>query len=584
MRGGMGGRLHGEVNKDFKLRDLNKKSFAILSSNIKGERKNLIIASLLTLIISATHVVLPILMKTAIDDYIGIKDFTGLIFIVLAYIGLAGVQWLASSRQIFLANKIGYSVLYSIRNKVYQHLIRLDIDFHNKHQVGDMTSVIMNDVESIYNLISQGFIYFISDLVTLIAIATALFVLNTRLALTLLITVPIILYSTKLIGRLLRKAQRDVRENISQLTSQVEQNLSGIKTVKSFSGEFSQSSKLSEYSERTRNAQIKAASISALHFPIMDLSAAVGMALIVWQGGSLLSQDIISLGVLMAAISYVRRIFGPLMDLSQIYTSYQTTGASLDRISRFLDIDPDVYYPEEGKKIEDDYSLAIRDLSFSYGEDDLIFEEVNLDIDQGSHIGIIGGSGSGKSTLVKLLSRQYNPKTGEISMGGIPIESYGKKDFKNILQLIPQDTYLFPVSIWENIVYGLPGKSIEDVEDLVKNLNLEDFFSSFEKGLQTKVGEEGKTLSGGQKQAIAIARAMIRDPEILILDEAASNLDSQIEKKIYDYIKEEWKDKTLIIITHRLSSLDLTEKIYEIRDGTMVEIDRKDINLAGFEG
>jgi len=579
----MGGRLRSEVNDKFRLRDLNKKALKILRNNVKSEKKELIIAILLTLLISATHVVLPILTKTAIDDYIATKDFLGLAYVVIAYVVLGLVQWYASYKQTFLASKIGYAVLHSIRERVYDHLIDLDIDFHNNHQVGDITSVIMNDVETIYNLISQGFIYFISDFITLTAIAVAMFFLNLRLAVTLLVTVPIILYSTKLIGKLLRKAQREVRKNIAQLTSGVEQNLSGIKTVKAFSSEINQSSKVSELSEKTRNANIKAVAISALHFPIMDLAAAVGMALIIWQGGILLSQKIITLGVLMTAVSYVRRIFGPLMDLSQIYTTYQTAGASLDRISSFLENEKEVHYPENGQNKHDNYDIEIKDLSFGYEKENLILDNVNLHIKEGDHIGIIGKSGAGKSTFIKVLSRQYNPVSGDILIGNTMIQDYSKKAFKKLIQVLPQDTYLFPLTIWENIVYGMKDKTREDVVQLIDELELNQFFAKFENGLDTKVGEEGKSLSGGQKQAVAIARAMIRNPDILILDEAASNLDSQIEKKIYNYIKDKWATKTLIIVTHRVTSLDLTDKIYEVRNKKLEVINKDEIDLAGWE-
>lgn len=583
MRGGMGERLSSEIDGKFKLKDLNKKALGILKDSIKSEKKGLIYAVFLTLIISGTHVLLPILTKIAIDDYISAKDFYGLLIIVAGYIILALVQWFASYKQTFLASKIGYRVLYSIREKVHRHLINLEIDFHNKQQVGNVTSVIMNDVETIYSLISQGFVYLISDSVTLIAITIALFVLNTRLAITLLITVPIILFSTKLIGKILRKAQRDVRENIARLTSGVEQNLSGIKTVKSFSNELSQASKVSELSEKTRNAQIKAVAISALHFPIMDFAGAIGVALIIWQGGMLLIENIITLGVLMAAISYVRRIFGPLMDLSQIYTTYQTAGASLDRISRFLDSKQKVEFLANEKRVPDNYDIEIKNLAFGYDKEKIILEDVSLRIEKGSHIGVIGKSGSGKSTFIKILGRQYDPNHGEILIGGVPYEKYDKNEFKKILQILPQDTYLFPFSIWENITYGLKDKSLADVQDLIKKLDLEEFFAKFENGLETQVGEEGKSLSGGQRQAVAIARAMIRDPDILILDEAASNLDSQIERKIYEYIKTDWAEKTLIIVTHRVTSLDLTDKIYEIKEKGVFEINKEEIQLAGWD-
>ena len=583
MRGGMERRFRREVDDQFKLKDLNKKALNILKNNLKSEKKELGYAIFFTLIISGIHVILPLLTKIAIDNYISTKDFNGLVLVVIGYIILALIQWFALYKQMFLARKIGYTVLYSIRKKIYKHLINLDIDFRNKHQVGDITSVIMNDVETIYNLISEGFIYLISDVVTLVAITAALFILNLRLALTLLVTVPIILYSTKLIGKILRKAQRDVRKNIAQLTAGVEQNLSGIKTVKSFSGEVNQASKVSELSEKTRNAQIKAVAISALHFPIMDLAAAIGMALIIWRGGFLLTQNIITLGVLMASISYTRKIFGPLTDLSQIYTTYQTAGASLDRISTFLDREQKVKFLEEGEHPNDNYDIIIKNLTFGYDRDTIILENIDLDIKQGSHIGIIGKSGTGKSTLVKVLGRLYNPNHGEILIGGVPHQNFNKNEFKQILQILPQDTYLFPLTIWENITYGLKDKTLADVRELVRRLELVDFFAKFENGLETKVGEEGKSLSGGQKQAVAIARAMIRDPDILILDEAASNLDSQIEKKIYNYIKKDWQKKTLIIVTHRVTSLDLTDKIYEIRDKRIVEISKEEIELAGWD-
>jgi ATP-binding cassette subfamily B protein len=582
MRGGMGGRLSAEVNKEFKLRDLNKDAIKILKENLKGQRKDLIIAMLLTLFISGTHVALPILTKTAIDDHILAKETTGLILIVIIYIGLSLIQWMSSYKQMYLAQTIGHKTIFSMRNQIHNHLMNLDIDFHNNHQVGDLSSVIMNDVETIYNLISQGFIYFISDIVTLSAISVALFVLNTRLALTLLITIPFILLSTKIIGKIIRKAQREVRENIAGLTSGVQQNISGIKTVKSFSKEVTESSKISDLSEKTRNANIKAVAITALHFPIMDLAGAVGLALIIWQGGILLKEGFISLGLLMAAVSYVRRIFGPLMDLSQIYTTYQTAGASLDRISRFLDYKPTISYQASSSELTN-LDIKIQGLDFAYDNKDYILKDVNLVFEHGSRIGIIGGSGAGKSTLIKVLSKLYNPTKGDILFGETPLRDLDKNTYKNALQVLPQDTHLFPLTVWENIAYGLPDKTYEDVLNLIRQLDLEDFFARLDKGLNTNVGEGGKALSGGQKQAVAIARAMMRNPDILILDEAASNLDSQIEKKIYKYIKEQWENKTLIIITHRITSLDLVDKIYEVKDKKVFEIAKREISLAGWE-
>jgi ABC-type multidrug transport system fused ATPase/permease subunit len=581
MRGGMGHRF-GSNGEKFNIRKLNKQALAILKNNLKGQGKNLFVAITLTLIISASHTILPLLTKTAIDDHIVAKQFNGLVLVVIAYIVVALIQWFTSSWQMYLARKIAYNVITSLRNEIYSHLIKLDINFHNNNKVGDISSVIMNDVETLYNLISQGFVYFISDLITIIAIAISLYLLNSKLAVILLISMPIIIFITNLIGKLLRKAQQQVRKNIAKLTTGIEQNISGVRAVKTFAQETTQNKKVEELSQQARKANIKSTAISALLFPIMDLAGAIGLALVIWQGGLLYAQNAISLGVLMAAISYSRRIYGPLMDLSQIYTTYQTAAASLDRVYSFIKNKPNISYLKQDMQLKDS-TIELNKVSFAYEENqEHILENLDFTIASGEKIGIIGPSGVGKSTIIKLISRQYDPLQGIIRIGDIPLKSITKTKLRNMIQVIPQDTYLFPVSVWENIAYGLQNITKQDVEKIIKNLQLNEFFDRLDNGLDSLVGENGKTLSGGQRQAIAITRAMVRNPKILILDEAASNLDPQIEQLIYSNTKKLWQDKTIIIVTHRTTSLKLVDKVYEIKDKKLVEINKEQVKLAGW--
>lgn len=578
----MGHRLSNGSDEKFNLRTLNKNAIRLLQKHLKDHQTLLWLAIALTLLISGANVVLPLLTKTALDEHIVTQQWTGLLFVVLVYIGIALLQWIASYWQTFITRKVAYQVITTLRREIYDHLVHMDIAFHNNSKVGDISSAIMNDVETLSNLISQGFVYFISDMITVIAIAVSLFLLNRQLASILLITIPVVILSTRLIGKLLRKAQRDVRKNVAQLTSGVEQNISGVKAVKTFSQEERQAKKVESLSQAARKAHVKSVTISALLFPIMDLSSAIGLGLVIWQGGLLYTQKVISLGILMASISYVRRVFGPLMDISQIYTTYQTAAAALDRIYHFLKLEPALTYPQKSAHNAEQHALTLTDLTFGYHADKPILDNASLTLRAGDKVGIVGPSGVGKSTLIKLISRLYDPQAGAVMIGNINLKQFSQKDLKHIIQVIPQDTYLFPVTVWQNIAYGLPKIKKENVVSMVEKLGLTNFFARLEQGLDTPVGEGGKTLSGGQRQAVAIARALLRDPEIIILDEAASNLDPQIENVIFNRLKSMWNHKTLIVITHRTTSLKLVDRIFEIKDKQLIPIDLESVELAGW--
>ncbi len=580
MRGGMGQRLGSGSDEKYNLRQLNRQAMRLLIGQMWGLKGQLLIAVLLTLVIAGANVMAPLLTSWAVDRHVTAGAWNGLVSLVMAYVLVVALEWLAAYWQTFLTQKVAYTTMARLRRTLFDHVMELDIRFHQRQKTGHVTSTIMNDVESIFSLISQGFIYFLSDMVTVVAISTALFLLNRRLALALIITMPITLFGTQLIGKLLRKAQAQVRQSIADLTAGVEQNVAGVKAVKSFSQEDRQTGKVQDLSDKARLAHVKSVGLSALMFPIMDLNSAIGLAVVIWQGGVLFGQGAISLGVLMAAIAYVRRVYGPLMDLSQIYTSYQTAAASLDRIYKLVQEPPALIWPEVGQKPTGD-DFVLDGVSFSYAANPVL-EKACLQIPHGSKIGIIGPSGAGKSTLARLIGRLYDPQDGVLQLGGVNLQDMTEAELRTRVQVVPQDTYLVSGPVWRNIGYGLPNISRKQVAELIKRLGLDSFFAKLPDGLNTKIGEGGETLSGGQRQAVAIARALLRDPEILILDEAASHLDPQTELTIYQALRQVATNKTLIIVTHRTTSLQLVDVIYEVKDQQVQVVNKEQVALAGW--
>lgn len=295
-------------------------------------------------------------------------------------------------------------------------------------------------------------------------------------------------------------------------------------------------------------------------------------------------QGAISVGVLMASNTYVRRVYWPLRDLSQIYTTYQAAAASLDRIDTFLSRPTEVVYPPRSETaIGDPYAAAIEieRLSFAYN-DEPILESLDWRINRGDRVGVIGESGVGKSTLIKLLGRLYDPQEGAIRLNGIDIRLLPEQQLRDTVQIVSQETFLFPTSVWRNIAYGLPNVKREDIVNVVQHMGLTSFFKRLDKGLDTMIGEGGNTLSGGQRQAVALARAFLRKPPILVLDEAASNLDPQIESILYEQLQSMLQGKTLIVVTHRVTSLKLVDIVFEMDHGNIVEVDKEKVMLAGW--
>ncbi|MBS3817828.1 MAG: ABC transporter ATP-binding protein [Candidatus Thermoplasmatota archaeon] len=532
----------------------------------------MILAILSMLMMTLASLAGPFLIKIAIDEYIMVGDLEGLTFIFFMMVGAYGAYWLFSYFQTYLSNWIGHTIVGDIREDLYEHLQGLPIDFYNKHSTGDMMARVTHDVNALSDLVSTGFVHLLSDFFVMIGIVVIMLYLNVELALVSFIIIPFIFFVVYFLGKKMRMAYRDVRERLAELNADVEQNLSGIRLVQALNRENINTGKFSKLSWKNLKANLKAATYFSLLFPIMTLSKVFGEALVLGYGGWGVVQGAVSLGVLIAFMDYVRRFFGPLADMSQVYNTYQSAGASLDRIYEYMSEESEIKDAEKTefpKKIEGE--IEFDNVSFSY-DGETIIDELDLKIKSGEIFALVGQTGAGKTTIVNILTRLYDVDEGRITIDGIDLRNYPKKQLREIISVVPQDIFLFDTSIKENIRFGRPKASDEEVVEVAKKVHAHDFIEGLPEGYDTRVGEGGVKLSGGQKQLVSFARAMLADPKILILDEATSSVDAYTEVLIQDAMEKLLEGRTVLMIAHRFATLDRADRIGVLKEGRLIDI------------
>ncbi len=572
MRGGFGRRIRSDSEGDFSLKELDKRALKFLFKYMKMHTKTLVIAIISMLIVSIASLIGPYLIKVAVDDYIMVEDLSGLNLIFILMILSYAVFWLFSYFQTYLANWVGHQIVGEIREDLYEHMQDLPMQFYNDRNTGDIMARVTHDVNALSDVVSNGFIHLLSDIFLMGGIMIVMLILNVRLALVSFITIPFIFFVVYFLGKKMRVAYRDVRERLAELNADVEENLSGIRLVQALNRESINTGKFSKLSWKNLKANLKAATYFSLLFPIMTLSKVFGEALVLGYGGWGVVQGTVSLGVLLAFMDYVRRFFGPLADLSQVFNTYQSAGASLDRIYEYMSVEPaikeaeDPFEPDE--KLEGE--IEFKDVSFAYDDADVI-ENLDLKIDSNEILAIVGSTGAGKTTIVNLLTRLYDVHSGQILLDGIDLRKYKIESLRKHIAVVPQNVFLFDKTIKENIRFGDPEATDREVKEVAKKVQAHDFIKDLPEGYETRVGEEGVKLSGGQKQLVSFARAMLADPDVLILDEATSSVDAYTEAMIQDAMDELLKDRTVLMIAHRFATLDKADRICVLEDGKLVE-------------
>jgi ABC-type multidrug transport system fused ATPase/permease subunit len=514
----------------------------------------------------------PYLAGRAIDDGITQQDMSALTVIVIAFVTAAVLNWGASYVQTYLINWVGQRALQDLRVEVFEHLQRLSIGFYSRNRAGVLISRLTNDVQALDQLVTEGISTLFSATLTLVGTAVILVVLDPGLALITFLTFPVLLVASVAFRLASAGAYRLTRERIAQVTAYLQETLSGVRVVRAFGQEPRHRSRFAVLNDEHREANMKTVYLNAAYFPAVELLSAVATAAILIYGGNEVVDGAVTIGVLATFVFYLQSFFDPIQSLSQLYTTYQAGMAALDKIFELLDEEPDVAdKPDAVELPRVRGEIRFDRVTFSYGGDALALDKVSLDVPPGQTLALVGATGAGKSTLAKLVARFYDPDDGRVLIDGYDLRDVTERSLRSQLGIVPQESFLFSGTIRDNIAFGRPGATDEDVTAASQAVGAHDFIERLPEGYDTEVGERGGHLSAGQRQLVAFARAAAADPRILILDEATSNVDVRTEAQIERGLRRLLAGRTAIVIAHRLSTIRNAGRIVVLDHGGIVE-------------
>ena len=457
----------------------------------------------------------------------------------------------------------------------------MSIGYHDTHIIGVTVSRVINDVGVINELLSQGLLTLIGDSVLLIGIVAVMISLDWRLALFTFLVMPVMVIVTQLFARRAKVAYRDTRSKIAAVVGDLAENIAGMKVIQAFAQEGATQERFDEVNAANRDANVAAMSLSFLFLPSMEFLGVVATAIVLWFGGLAVLGGTVTIGVLVAFLAYVSRFFQPIQELSQLYTTLQSAMAGGERVLGLLDTQPAVQEPLNGQPMPPIVGqIELRDVDFFYRQDAPVLRAVNLTIEAGQTVALVGPTGAGKSSLANLIARFYDVTHGEVLIDGVDVRTVTQQSLRRQMGLVPQDPFLFPGSIHDNIGFGQQDASPESVQAAARSANAHDFICDLPNGYDTVILEGGSNLSVGQRQLICIARAVHADPRILILDEATASVDTVTEMLIQAALDRLLQGRTAIVIAHRLSTIRNADLICVLQAGQIVERGRHEELLA----
>jgi ATP-binding cassette subfamily B protein len=516
----------------------------------------------------------PLLAGLAVND-VKNGNLNGLTVVVMVFLAAAIVNWAASYLETYLVNLVGQRVLQDLRIQIFAHLQRLSIGFYSRNRAGVLISRMTNDVEALNQLVTDGIYTIVSSGLTLIGTAVILFVLDAKLALVTFVVFPILAGLSLWFRISSAGAYRATREKLGAVTAYLQETISGVRIVRAFGQEERHKARLSELNAEYRDVNMRTVVLNAAYFPTVELLSSLATAVILLYGGSRAIDGAVSIGVLVAFVGYLSNFFDPIQQLSQLYTTYQAGMAALDKIFELLDEEPDLADAPEAVDLPPlRGEIAFDHVSFRYGveaDGGFALHDIDLDVPPGQTVALVGATGAGKSTLVKLVARFYDPTDGAVRIDGYDLRSVTQGSLRAQLGIVPQEGFLFSGTVWENIGFGRPDATDQDVHAAAKAVGAHEFICALPNGYETEVGERGIQLSAGQRQLVAFARAACADPRILILDEPTSNVDVHTEGRIEHGLRRLLAGRTAIVIAHRLSTIRNSGRILVLDGGGIVE-------------
>ncbi len=544
-------------------------------------RSRMGLAFLMMLIESALTLAVPFLLKIAIDQHIAQGDTSGLNSVAILTAGAFLSICLAAMAQRYLLSWVGQRLLAALREDLFRHLQALSLGYHDTHIVGVTISRIINDVAVINELLSQGLITLLGDGLVLGGIITVMLSMSPRLALLTFSVLPLMLLVVIMFTRRAQVAFRRTRSRIAAVVGDLAEDLAGMRVIQAFVQEGASFERFDEVNRANRDAYVDAMTLSFIFLPTVEFLGTLATGVVLWFGGILVARDELTLGVVVAFLAYVTRFFQPIQELSQLYTTLQAAMAGGEHVLNLLDTVPDIQ--DQPGAVEMPPILGqveLSDVSFSYRGETRVLHDVNLTVEAGQTVALVGPTGAGKTTIANLVARLYDVTEGEVRIDGQDVRQVTQRSLRRQMGLVPQDPFLFSGTIADNICFGRPDAPQEAMEEAARLANAHEFITAMPDAYETKILEGGVNLSIGQRQLICIARAVLADPRILILDEATASVDTVTEALIQDALRRLLAGRTAIVIAHRLSTVREADMICVVEEGRIVERGRHEELLA----
>ena len=534
-------------------------------------RTFLAVASLV--VATLTALAPPLLAKFAIDDGISGGDLEALTLFSVLFVVAGLANLFASMAQTYFTGWTGERILADLRNKLFRHLQRLSLGYYERNRAGVVISRLTNDVEALDQLVTDGVSSLFQNTLLLVGTAIILFALDWRLALAALAVFPLMALATSLFRRRSSRAYRAVRERLGLVTATLAEDIAGMRVVQSFTREGANQRQFRSVNDRYRDSNQETVVLNGLYFPFVDFLAAVATATVLGFGGWLTLEGQVTVGTLFAFLLYLSNFFDPVQQLSQLYNTFLSAVAALDKIMDVMDEEPEIVDRRDAEPLPQiDGHVRFDGVRFGYGSGPEILHGLDLDVPAGTTVALVGHTGAGKSTIAKLLARFYDPREGSITIDGHDLRDVTQRSLRRQLGIVPQEGFLFAGTVRENIAFGRPDASGEDVAAAARAVGADEFILELEDGYDTEVAERGSRLSLGQRQLVAFARALLADPRILILDEATSSVDIGTERRIELGLRRLLAGRTAFIIAHRLSTIRRADLIVVLEHGEIVEL------------
>ncbi len=524
-----------------------------------------------TVLVTAASLAEPLIIGYAIDEGLVAGSLAVIYTMVALYVGVNIVTWVFSYVQTIGMGWVGQHMILDLRNALFGHLQSLSLQFYSEQKAGWIISRLTNDIENFNNLLNDGVQNLVKNGLTLIGVFIAIFFVDWRLALATISILPVMVIGTSIFRIQSWKAYRAAREAVAEIAGHLQENISGMRVVQAFTSEKKSAARFEERNHAYRRANARATLLSAVYFPGVELLGAVGLAVVLLYGGYRVVAGEMSVGELVAFVGLLNMFFQPIQMLSQLYSDLQSTVASLEKVFAVLDTESDRADSPNARDLQElRGDVQFDRVSFAYGED-VVLDDVSFRIKPGETLAIVGETGAGKSTVVKLLSRFYDPTGGAVRVDGEDLRSVRGSSLRRYMGVVLQDTFLFTGTIKENIRYGRPDATDEEIVAAAKTVGADEFIRRFPEGYDTQVRERGGRLSVGERQLVSFARALLADPRLLVLDEATSSVDLMTEARIEEALDRLLEGRTSIVIAHRLSTVRGADRILVMGKGRVIE-------------